>query len=683
MSASILKYTTKLQTNLTNIRKHVAEIQKKTGKQREDAVLNLYCYFKSGTHKKVNLFAGIEPQPCLSVEQCIHRDIEYLRKKCDTDLTHHEKKDYCINLVESISAELLKILNGVEKEVDKIVNTVKITSVFLSHLKDESKSEIEYLKRKINIDTDVDLNVYRDELTDLINRCYTGNLDRENKIQWIVYGYIYGKNRKFEDWLPSVNSLFLKYDNLVERKIISENTIRFNTYDKKNLNGGLKQLEDIIKIYSADKKNYKVYNKLTDEEIDFSQYKDDIHEDSSFVYTDPQSGDVVLRVIAPKSMRSSVYWGWDTKWCTARIDKGENNIFENNMFSEYYRDDYSERLYILFFKSHKYQLHFTEQQFMNTDDEPAHLQPDEKLLIREWFATLKNKIPTDTLLEFALKSNFIETLNIDYEHVPQLALLSLRDHIGDTKYLLNRILKTDPEWFNNPDNIDPESLEEIKMRHGLIQLLPVVDNFNLSDMLYTLVKLARGRNFDERDTDYGGTDYVDTIQYLTSKLIEINPDVLFSDKAKEERFLKFCISSNLVQFIDFVISKGASQEYLSKLINYSITPNDYTLDDRNMSAFKYLFDKMKEYYPKFINKKRINEYLIRSLNSTFQIFKFIVDLGGDIFQKDNTGRTTITIAFKYRNSDIIQYLQSKEVPIDDTKDGKLARSKLQNNELDE
>jgi hypothetical protein len=679
MSASILKYTTKLHTNLINIRKHVDEIQKKTGKEREDAVLNLYCYFKSGTHKKVNLFAGIEPQRCLSVEQCIHRDIEYLRKKCDTDLTQHEKKDYCISLVESISAELLKILSGVEKEVDKIFNTVKITSVFLSHLNNESKSEIEYLKRKINIDSDADVNVYRDEITDLINKCYNGNIDRENKIQWIVYGYIYGKNRKFEDWLPSVNSLFLKYDNLVEQKIISENTIRFNTYDKKNLNGGLKQLEDIVNKYSADKKNYKVYNKLTNEEIDFSQYKDNIHSDSSFVYTDPQTGDVLLRVIAPKSMSSSVYWGWGTKWCTSRIDKSENNIFENNMFGEYYYGaEYIKRLYILEFKSHKYQVHFTERQFMDSNDEPAHLQPDEKLLMREWFATLKNKIPTDTLLEFALQFQFIEALNVEYEYVPQLALLSLRNHIGDTKYLLNRILKNDPEWFNNPDNIDPQSLEEIKMRYGLIQLLPVLDNSNLSDMLYTLVKLARGRNFDDDDTDY-----VDTIQYLTSKLLEINPDVLFTDKAKEERFLKFCISSNLVQFIDFVISKGASQEYLSKLINYSMTPNDYTLDDRNMNAFKYLFDKMKEYYPKFINKKRINEYLMRSLNSTFQIFKFMVDLGGDIFQKDNTGRTTMTIAFKYKNSDIIQYLQSKEVTIDDTKDGKFARSRLQNNELDE
>jgi hypothetical protein len=82
---------------------------------------------------------------------------------------------------------------------------------------------------------------------------------------------------------------------------------------------------------TIDNKNYKVGD------IDFSNYKDDA-DISTFLN---------MKIVVPRSREASVYW--DTKWCTARIDKREPDIFIYNMFSNYYKDVVDERLYILIF----------------------------------------------------------------------------------------------------------------------------------------------------------------------------------------------------------------------------------------------------------------------------------------------------------------------------------------------
>jgi signal transduction protein with GAF and PtsI domain len=77
MSSEILKYTSKLNTNLQNIKKRIGEISKKSGEEKNRAILDLYIYFKRDTNVRVNLFtsAGETITRCLTVTECIHRDL--------------------------------------------------------------------------------------------------------------------------------------------------------------------------------------------------------------------------------------------------------------------------------------------------------------------------------------------------------------------------------------------------------------------------------------------------------------------------------------------------------------------------------------------------------------------------------------------------------------------------------
>ena len=76
----------------------------------------------------------------------------------------------------------------------------------------------------------------------------------------------------------------------------------------------------------------------------------------------------VVRIIAPLDERAAIYFGQDTRWCTARDD-------EDNAFSEYNKDG---QLYILIPKQpkhmgEKYQLHFETNQYMDENDDPVKL----------------------------------------------------------------------------------------------------------------------------------------------------------------------------------------------------------------------------------------------------------------------------------------------------------------------
>jgi hypothetical protein len=118
--------------------------------------------------------------------------------------------------------------------------------LFIQRLKTEPQSELDYLSSIINADLTTDnIDTYRDSILKVLDRCYTGTANKTERIRWIVYGYLYEKNRKFEDWLPSVNSKFRDYDMLPVT-----NQIRFHQYANKSLNGGLTQLEEFIARYN-------------------------------------------------------------------------------------------------------------------------------------------------------------------------------------------------------------------------------------------------------------------------------------------------------------------------------------------------------------------------------------------------------------------------------------------------
>ena len=198
-----------------------------------------------------------------------------------------------------------------------------------------------------------------------------------------------------------MSALFREYDDLVNSGKIQPEHIKWKYYNKRNLNTGLDGLESVLMSYREDKKNYKVYDKATDTTIDFSQHKNEVH------YI-KQYGD--MKVIVPRTRECAIYWGWDTKWCTSRIDRGENNIFENNMFSKYYKDTVVNRLYILKFRDEMYQFHISTYQFMDESDNPIKLFPKSDLLslfLRDLIA--ENPSYGDRILSLTVRFELVDT----------------------------------------------------------------------------------------------------------------------------------------------------------------------------------------------------------------------------------------------------------------------------------
>jgi hypothetical protein len=346
MSSAVLKYTAKLYSNLNAIRKRIAEIHKLPETERQQELDRLYRYFKSETDVRVRLFNDLDILPsvirCLTVRECIDRDIEYLKRRCDTDLQPGETKSRCNELVEKISKEFQSLF--VEVGID-----TNYIGLFISHLSHDKESEQKY------VSTFIDDLYDREKVAKLLYSCYRGKYPQEPRIQWLVWGYIYGKNRLFEDWLPAVSVLFDRYDELVDRGKIPANKIRWERANVRSLHIGIGGLEDLVRVYTRDTRSYVVGD------IDFAKYRDHIQTYKQGEFT----------VITPLSRESAVYWGWDTKWCTSRIDRNLPDIFTHNRFERYNVDSVSGKLRILKWNDAMYQLHPLSEQFMKPDDTPV------------------------------------------------------------------------------------------------------------------------------------------------------------------------------------------------------------------------------------------------------------------------------------------------------------------------
>jgi ankyrin repeat protein len=310
-----------------------------------------------------------------------------------------------------------------------------------------------------------------------------------------VWGYIHGKNRKFEDWLPAVNDVFLDYDDLVRGGKIRENHIRWENYNQKSLHVGLSGLQDVVRQYNRDKRNYKVVTQ--NGTVDFSEHRDEIDVQEYRV-----DGDV-LKIIIPRSREASVYWGWDTKWCTARIDKREPDIFRHNMFTHYYNlknpsgsvsdlENDNRWLYILQFNGQiKYQLHFAETQIMDTEDVPVtDLLPTEERLITEWLSNTKFSSVTD-----------IQIVNL-FDFSPAIM-----------KYMIqNRVFPEDYNPFVK--GISKPEMVKFWIDMGYqIQNNGDLENSTTMSVVRELVK-------------YGGKIYSDFIEHTQVPLLDISPEDL-------------------------------------------------------------------------------------------------------------------------------------------------------------
>lgn len=191
----------------------------------------------------------------------------------------------------------------IKAEFDRLIGKVKAEAEAEPHYVDpihrtrktESQNTRNYLLLYLLRAThETSIESQREKILQILNSCYDGNQPREPRIRWLVYGYLYGKNRHLEDWLPGANSLFDEYDEY------GLDVIRWNQYNQKSLNGGFEQLEATVKKHRTEKTiNYKI------RDIDFSRYRDDA-DISSFEN---------IKVVVPKSREAAIYWGWHTKWC--------------------------------------------------------------------------------------------------------------------------------------------------------------------------------------------------------------------------------------------------------------------------------------------------------------------------------------------------------------------------------
>jgi len=167
-------------------------------------------------------------------------------------------------------------------------------------------------------------------------------------VQWMVKNYITKNIKRYEDF-GRVNAALNRFNNLKKRKKLQPEHRDINRLN-------FDQLQDILETTYAQEAE-----ESSNEEQRTLSAK--MKQESELFYEDD-----TVTVIIPKTETASCYYGRGTRWCTASTDSF-------NYFERYSRDG---SLYILFPKKplhvgEKYQLHFSDNQFMNEEDDPVDL----------------------------------------------------------------------------------------------------------------------------------------------------------------------------------------------------------------------------------------------------------------------------------------------------------------------
>lgn len=392
MTTKILKYTDKLNANLNTLRKEIIRINLLPVEKRQEEIIKLYTYFKQKTDIKVKLFDENDDDiyKCLNIKECIKRDIEYLKNKCN-----EEKQEYCKGLVDNINKEFENIIGTIEQKAEIILSKEKelndLVNEFIEHLKNKKDEQFKQISKILNEDINREnIDNYKKEIYEHF-KSLEPDLEKygNSRIIWINKGFLNDKNRQIEDWFSRIKTLFETYDEL--RKHNEINIINFNSVE----NGGLTEIEDMIDVYyhrQEEKDKGKLFEKQGKNEVEL------IYET-----------DKVL-IISPKTQKSAVYWGQKTKWCTSRYLKGKRNekeALEENLFYDYHKDTVRHKLYIILFKEgkeftiqdvniididklNKFQIHFNTAQFMDYNDDDVNILSNErKGILFEWFEKLE------------------------------------------------------------------------------------------------------------------------------------------------------------------------------------------------------------------------------------------------------------------------------------------------------
>jgi ankyrin repeat protein len=671
MSTKTISYIQKLNSNLEKLKKEVKRINSLPEEIRQQEIIELYLYFKQKTDVKVKLFDedNKEIYECLNVNECIERDISFLQQKCEMEIKKEKEKDKenCKNIVSDIGNEFKSLITSIKKDALLIKEEKKeedITELFIDKLKKEKQEELEYISAKIlkKDITSENIDKYKKEIKELLYSCYqTEEKEEENRIRWIVYGYLNNNNRKFEDWLPSVNSLFHEYNRLMDK--MSENKIKFYRY--KN-SGGLIELENKVNKYKdKDNKNYKKIDKATGEEIDFSLYKD--NKDISYTYTDPHTN--IIEIIEPKNRNSAVFWGWETKWCTSRIDPNDKKgIFINNKFDYYYENTPLQRLYILRINGEiKYQIHFEANQCMDRNDEEVEFELKEIKLIEHWIMDkiIKLEIQNEVLLLFSSNFNLFNVVkylvekkhaDVTYENNNGITSLILACRKGDSK-IIKCLVENCPDqkrvkYVNHKDN------------HNETSLISSILNGNLEIVKYLVENGANVIDKDEKETNLMWacsikTNSFEIVKYLMEKISEeLDHEELVkyvnSENSLRDTSLMWACSNGNLEVIKYLVEKGANVNHENNYGETSLTRASVG----NLEVVKYLVENGAADLTNNLNKSLLKA----SQHGNLEVVEYLVEKGADINYKDKYGKTSLLYASQNGYLEVVEYLIKKCPP---------------------
>src|ERR1017187_8667922 len=158
---------------------------------------------------------------------------------------------------------------------------------------------------------------------------------------WLVMNYAKGLIARFEDIGSRAVPVLVKFKALLRKPNLAP---KLPVRDINQI-AGLSKLQDLVDQYQ-EKEAQSNSQLATSEEQNFFKSGQ-----AELVYDDSQ-----VKVVIPKTLAASCFFGINTRWCTAAKS--------NNMFAHYSKNG---PLYIVLFKKEgaRYQFHFESAQFIN------------------------------------------------------------------------------------------------------------------------------------------------------------------------------------------------------------------------------------------------------------------------------------------------------------------------------
>ena len=334
---------------------------------------------------------------------------------------------------------ILEVLTESTKKVEFVLYNPKLVAGLTQAIQNDIEIEDKSLTPQ-SLLSDWDTDVYLDK-----------------NLVWVVHQYINGAFHYGDiDKVKADLAKFEKYKN--KKSLIADGILKsgdINSYNYNNLKQDLDKIEDnnIQNLGSSARKNAIEQGK---DEVD------KVYEDEDWI------------VIIPKTQAAAMYWGKDTKWCTAADSK-------NNMFNTYNKKG---PLFIAINKHNpkeKYQACFEAGEYKDINDNDGRVPKDTKVyefLKNEainrnaflewpyWFSP--NELTEDMFLK-ALKRN-IQLIHLSY----YLELFFVKNDKKISKDLLQKIAAINSYFLNYIDNDDEflltdearKYLNEVKIKNN-------------------------------------------------------------------------------------------------------------------------------------------------------------------------------------------------------------------------